>query len=63
MAIDRTKDLQELARLCTLDSGVEVTSADVRRYLLVGGAALGRFSPEDRHEIVSTLLKEMADAC
>jgi hypothetical protein len=54
------KDSHELARLCTLDIGQEVTSDEVRSYLLAGEEALERFSPEDRQEIAATLIKELS---
>jgi hypothetical protein len=53
------KDSHELARLCSLDIGQEVTADEVRNYLLVGERALERFSPEDRRDLFATLAKEL----
>lgn len=53
-------DSANLARLCSLDSGVEVSADDVRNYLLTGDAALEHFDAEAQHEIRMTLLKELA---
>lgn len=55
-------DSIELARLCTLDIGREVTSDEVRSYLLVGERALGRFSGDEQWDIQATVLKELAQA-
>jgi hypothetical protein len=57
---ERRFESAAIARLCTLDSGVEVTPDDVRRYLLVGVSALERFTAEQRHEIQTTIVKELA---
>jgi hypothetical protein len=61
------KDSHELARLCSLDIGKEVTSEDVRALLLSqsGGRdseVLGRFTEFERQEINATLLKELSEA-
>lgn len=53
-------DSKELARLSSLDAGVEVTPSDVRNYFAEGDKALRRFDPDTRHEIRATLLKEIA---
>lgn len=54
------KDSHELARLCTLDLGREVTSDDVRGYLLVGAGYLThRFSADEISDIGATLIKEL----
>lgn len=52
-------EYRELARVCTMDIGREVTAAEVRGYLLGGAAALGRFSDEERSDIQATLFKEL----
>jgi hypothetical protein len=52
-------DLYELARLCSLDIGKEVTSDEIRGYLFVGAKALDRFSSYDRQEIAMTIIKEL----
>lgn len=53
------KDSQEIARLCTLDLGKEVTSDEVRNFLIAGERALDRFSPEERSDIAATIMKEL----
>lgn len=57
-------DSHELARLCSLDIGREVTSNDIRTYLIAGMGALeppmNHFTPEEADEIAATVVKEMA---
>lgn len=48
----------ELARLCTLDLGQEITRAEVQGALLVGFYPV-RLSPEERSDMFCTLVKEM----
>jgi hypothetical protein len=54
-------DSHELARLCTLDLGREVTSEHVRAYLLVGDVALKvcGFTDAECSDIFATIAKEL----
>lgn len=54
-------DSGNLARLCTLDSGVTVDPQHVRNWIISGNAALSAYDPDARHEINVTLLKAFAD--
>lgn len=53
-----TKDSVELARLCTLDLGREITSDEVRTYLLAGTYP-ERLTDEERSDMQATLFKEL----
>jgi hypothetical protein len=50
----------EIARLCRLDTDLNVTDGDVKGYLAKGDKALERFAPEERSEIVAAIIKGMA---
>jgi hypothetical protein len=54
-------DSRELARLCTLDLGREITGDDIRRYLLLGDVVFRAqgFTPEEISDILATVVKAM----